>query len=436
MNRYFKFTFVLILTLGIISCSSSNEPELDPVERPVIDLQLSSEEKSIAANQYEFPIDLLSAAYVTENEPNIMVSPLSASMVLGMLANAIDPEERHEILQTLKLQKNQLSTFNSYMYKLLCSLPCLDSQSNLTLDNSFWHKDDVSMSVEYQNLLIDQYFAQLGIFKDFNLSAINEINGWICEKTNGGIERLLLDIETNSHVNTVWVNALYFKGYWSQSFDESITSKKPFFPAYPDTSQPVIIDMMCGGNFRYKHYHFPDNAPKYDYGFDYDDAITAVMLPYGNESFIFTAVLPAVNNPDIISTLNELTPEFWQTIDGICAIEMKEPGDVPVYLPKLSLEKTTNLIPILSNMGLNNIFDEVSMEENLGLPQQEINIFRQKAVFDLDEKGAELKVATGASGMFGAAGPPEFIEFNRPFLYFVRERTTGAVLLEGIVMNP
>ena len=160
------------------------------------------------------------------------------------------------------------------------------------------------------------------------------------------------------------------------------------------------------------------------------------MLPYGNESFIFNAILPSENEPDIIATLKRLTPNYWKIVDKICDYKVEE-GGIHATLPKMHIEKTINMIPLMQNMGMSEIFTSVSMQENLGFKNDIIiNLFRQKVVLDVDEKGSEAKVATVAVGGEVTAAPPKVIEFNRPFIYFIRERSTGSVILAGVYSHP
>ena len=432
MIKRVSLVITVAVALMAVSCSSSSDVDF-PQGLERVDIELTAIEQNIAENQYDFPVNLLSSAYETEEKGNIMVSPLSASMVMGMVANAIDAEDRTEILKTLNINEAELESYNAYMHKLLETLPTIDPKSTFSINNAFWLTNQANMSAGYNQVLNDSYASEIGRFDEFNTTVINEINNWINQKTSGGIRKLLEEEDADSSLQTAWVNALYFKGNWYQKFDKTKTEISHFYHNYPNKSTYTNVEMMYGNKFRYCHYLLPKG------GVDYDDVITSVMLPYGNETFIFTAILPSVNNPDIAATLKELTTEYWQKIDEICAKESKS-GNIAVCMPKITLEKTTDMIPILKSMGLNNTLDKyngVSMSANLGLYNQYISLFRQSAVLDVDEEGSEIKVATVATGGYAAApGPPELIEFNRPFIYFVRERSTGAVILAGVFSQP
>lgn len=412
------------------ACSDSDDINTDDnFER--IDIVLTQPEKEVALGQYDFPVNFLSAAYTTQGNKNTMVSPLSASMVLGMVANAIDSTGRNEILSVMNLKDNEeLNTYNAYMQKLLKNLPDIDKRSTFSTSNAFHLANDGILSPAYSQILNDYYSAEIGRFEKFDISVVNNINKWANEKTKGGIPEILSEKDVNDSIKSVWINALYFNGFWRREFNKSATRKAPFYHNYPDNSVSKNVDMMCGKGY-YKETYI--NGTYND-----ENIIKTVILPYGNDSFIFTAILPPASNPDISATLKELNNQYWIELDDMCNSNFNAPGTNNIYLPKIDTKKENDLIPIFRNMGLYYLLDcewGTSMYETLGYPRnQYLSVFRQNAILNLDEKGSEIKVVTVATGYatLGSTPKPKDIYFNRPFIYFIRERSTGAVLLAGV----
>ena len=108
----------------------------------------------------------------------------------------------------------------------------------------------------------------------------------------------------------------------------------------------------------------------------------------------------------------------------------------------MNIDKATDLIPVIKEMGVKKIFESnefgtggVNMENSLGISHQNLMLMRQKVILDVNEEGTELKVATVAGTGDMMDGPLE-LTFNRPFIYFVFERSTGAILLAGIYSHP
>ena len=423
MKKSFNLISVMAITLGLLSCSDDNQSD-NSYDR--IDVELTRNETVIAGNQYQLPVDLLISAYNTDYNQNAIISPLSTTMVLAMLTNAAEPSDREEMLEVLNLTATELDDYNDFAAKLITILPSLDPFSILNINNGFWYSKSAKLSESYKDILNVSYSASINNFDTFNREVLENINSWVNTKTSGGIPEILNESDLNLKLECLWLNALYFKGVWRQKFED--TEKMPFYSSYPDKSNPAMVDMMKGHRFRYAFAFNPEGKN------DSSNEIITAMLPYGNESFIFTAVLPPANNPDIITTLKALTPDYWEQADKISA-ETKEKGHYTVYLPKMSIKKTTNLIPVLKDLGVNKMFNSFSMATNLGLSDQIIGIFRQNVVFDVDEEGSEIKVATVAGDMYGAV-LDQGMCFNRPFIYFVRERSTGTVLLAGVYSKP
>ena len=423
----------IIGQMSLFSCSDSEGITTGTgIERK--DIELTRVQSELAHKQYDFPVKLLESAYMVNEGKNVTVSPLSASMVLGMITNALDESDRDEILKTLNLTADELDDYNEYNRYVSEMLPGLDPKAEFTSSNAFWLRNDGTMSAGYEDLLKNRYRAETGRFNSFDLETVSKINSWISGKTSGAIPSLLEPADANPDVNSVWANALYFKGIWTQRFNKELTIKDSFYPSYPAKGDGIDVDMMYGGRFRYLHFKFMDNGEEMDYWQRVLNSIATVMLPYGNESFIFMAVLPPDNHPDIAFTLKELDAEYWQEVDRLCSYK-SDPGDIYVKIPKINTEKRTDLIPVLSNMGLNDIFIEVSMEEALGYGNQRVGLFRQSTVFEMDEEGSTIKSASVATGGSTSAAP-EGVVFDRPFIYFVRERSTGAVLLAGVYTCP
>lgn len=396
------------------------------------DIELNGKESDIAADLYKFPIDLLKSAYKSDSGDNILISPLSSSMVLGMIANAVDEGQRENLMTAMNLKPGELEILNRYSQKMAESLPSIDPYARFNMSNSFWINREVNISASYRNILSQNYLAEFNNFESFNEEAIRKINNWVKTKTDNGFDKIFEIEEASPYVVAIWLNAIHFKGIWTQMFEPKNTKNKPFYVDYPQETNIVNTDMMYGYNFRYSYAFIPDGAQY---------PIKSVMLPYGNESFIFTAVLPAPDKPDILFTLGNLDEEYWNRIDQISSYEQENNGKVRVWLPKFKLERTNDLIPLLKDMGIEDIFDGVSMKESLGFSDTiKIDIFRQGVSIDLDEEGAEIKTITAADGFISTANPDfeneRLIELNRPFIYFVRERSTGTVILAGIYNHP
>ena len=435
MRKKLIIPFFSILTLVSVSCSDNkDECREDQKIKERKSISLNAQEIEMSRSLNEFPVSLLISAYETESNEsgysgNVMVSPLSTQMVLGMTMNSLEEGDREEISRALNIRGSNISHFNTYSNTLLQNLGTLDPSISFSLNNGFWLSAKGVLNSEYEGLLKTSYSSDIDRFDEFDTGTVDAINQWTKANTGGAIDQILRKEDIDPSIMSVWLNTLYFKGSWTQKFNKEYTQRSQFYGNFPHKTPTGNVDMMRGEGFRYVHSFSVSGSD------EMEDQIVSVMLPYGNESFVFIGVLPAESNPDIKSTLSCLRGDYWQEIDNILSYEKDTPSDISVLLPRISLEKEMDLIPTLKGVGVSKLFEGVNVSASLGLPELRVNIFRQKIKLDVDEEGSEIKVATVESGML-TAPRPTFVEFNRPFIYFVRERSTGAVLLAGVYDRP
>lgn len=422
-----KFLLISTASFAVALSACSSDENIGEMDNPNIPIELTAEETEVSTNLSHFSLDFIKAAIsVNEENKNTMVSPFGATIVSGMIANSLKTEYRKELLDALGVESNNLSAFNSYALKILTDLPNLDKRSNFASYNSTWfNQDQTTVQSSYKDVLEKQYLADVFIC-DFNTVG-KKINEWT-EKNLGAIFPSLQKTYDPKYDLVTFINTIYFKGQWSKEFDPKNTQEYDFTCSNGET---VKVPMMCrtGGCIKLLSPNYPDYQ---DMIVNIDDAIKSVTYFFGNNAFAFTAILPPTDitltkfidnltNVQLEELIN-VTPENWNERFGI-------------RLPKLSMEKSNNLIPVLEKMGINDIF--VNCGQTAFSPDREalITEFNQDIKFDLDEKGATVKVVTVANGMIGAVDPLS-IYFNKPFMYLIHERSTGTILLAGTVMNP
>jgi serpin B len=110
-----------------------------------------------------------------------------------------------------------------------------------------------------------------------------------------------------------------------------------------------------------------------------------------------------------------------------------------VGLPKFSLEYEKSLNEVLKALGMEVAFDEAAADFSrmhrdaldMGL---HISRVKQKAFVEVDEEGTRAAAVTSVEVGVTSA-PPTFVA-DRPFLFAIRERLSGALLFTGIVRDP
>ena len=436
MNKILLTGVAAIAAVFLPACSSDDSTknnQLNPIE-------LSRAESEVSANLNGFSVNLLKAL-VDQNDKNknIAVSPLGAGMVAGMFGNAIADEDLSELTKTLGLESNDLTALNSFNAKMIETLPSHDKSATLKLANGSWFdQDHVQLSDPYRSVLEDTYKSEIHMADFRNSATLADINSWVSERTDNAIPNILNKL--NDSDRAVWLNVLYFKGIWKSRFDKSKTKAEDFTLADGTTTR---VDMMreakeVSGILVHKSLNGYD-GPILGPDADTENILTTTMasLEYGNGAFVFNAIMPdpRVTIKDFIAEYSNNILELFSNpklLDGI-SLTAED-----VIFPKLNLSIETDLTDPMYALGAKNIFKGVDMP-GIGCDVNKSMIvreFRQNILLEVDEEGTKIKVATIGTAGDIMASLPTTAKFDHPFIYFIWEKTTGTILLEGVVMNP
>ena len=160
-----------------------------------------------------------------------------------------------------------------------------------------------------------------------------------------------------------------------------------------------------------------------------DKYLQCVEMPYGNGAFSMVAILPA-NDMDIDQLINYLDDATWQNI-----VNKFQERMLPLKLPRFKIECEIPLNEPVRNVGMQQIF--YGGFANISDVSLAVSIIIQKTFVEVNEEGTEAAAVT-VIAMDGASPgyvPPSFIA-NRPFLYLIKEKSTGAILFIGRMDEP
>ena len=159
-----------------------------------------------------------------------------------------------------------------------------------------------------------------------------------------------------------------------------------------------------------------------------DKEVSIVQLPYGNGAFQMEAILPSGDFAAFLASLSLARLQSWDKSVKTAKAEL--------HFPKITAEFDTdeNLVPVLKRMGMQKAFSPVEADfSNMSNDGLYVSNFRQKTFVKLDEKGTEAAAVTVADMRKNSAGGDGsmFLLFDRPFVYLIREVSTGAILFIG-----
>ena len=310
----------------------------------------------------------------------------------------------------MSLGDYSLDEINSYNKKLIDGLGKLDKQAKLTVANSVWQNEGFYPLETFNQQMIKYYAATSEVLDFSSANAVNTINNWVSNETNGLIPQLYEYLIDGTQF--VLADAFYFKCPWYKKFDVKNTKVDKFY-AYDGTVQDV--EFMTTKNVPYQYY-------------SEDNKFRIFSLYLGkNKAF----------SMDFVETAYDVTiEECVELLDNGKLGEAynkayKRKGTFTI--PKLNIDVNEVLDDALIAMGVKDAYDDNKADFSK-LTNKRINILevRQANVFGIDEDGGEAATATGVQSGDGAA-PMEYCIINRPFLFFVRENKTNTILYAGKV---
>jgi len=372
---------------------------------PITELprNLSDPESKVIASSNEFAFDLFRTGNADQHKANVFISPLSASMALGMTANGADGATYDEMRSALRLTGATREDVGTGYKSLISLLSGLDPGTTFTIANSIWYEQTFPFNPSFLDESKLYFDAQVEALDFTSPSAVPTINSWVSAHTNNKIPTILDSIRQEEVM--FLVNAIYFKGIWQKQFDKDKTVDAPFRAADGTTS---TVKMMSRGE-----------------GVDYTSTpeYSAVDLPYGNSAYTMTVVLP---NGDIDAFAESFNQAKWNAL--VTSLHQTE---MPVYLPRFRMEWQRMLNDDLQQLGMHSAFFDGADFSRMSPRGHELLITQvlQKTFVDVDEEGTEAAAAT-IVGVGITSLPPSF-RVDRPFMVVIRERFSGTILFIG-----
>ncbi len=407
MNKriYYLSTLVLLAGIGIMHCSGPTEPEYSVLPRA-----LTPEEIELAQSSDRFGLKLFREVVRQDADNNIFISPLSVSMALGITANGAAEATLDSMRATLGLAGLTEAESNAAYQSLIELLTGADPQVQFDIANSIWYRDIWTFNDDFLQRCRD-YFDAVVRGLDFSKSAAADtINAWVDENTNGKIEKIV-EKPIDPYTVMFLINALYFKGTWTYEFDPENTRDDEFILS--DGSRTECQMMNQEADFLYlQTEHFQ-----------------AVDLPYGDGLFSMTVLLPR-SEVHVDSVIALMTPENWSAWTSSF-----DTTNIYLGLPKFTLEYELLMNDVLKALGMNIAFSgSADFTRMYGPGGLFINDVKHKTFVRVDEEGTEAAAVTSVS--MGAVSAPPSMIINRPFVFVIRERTSGALLFMGKIVEP
>lgn len=406
----FKYTnvFVLsILSLLILNCaespiSSNNNNEVPELER--VDSLLIESDNTFGCNMFRSLVK-------TEGDKNVIISPLSIAMALGMVYNGAEGDTKKAMEATMGLSGLTRQEINESYQRIIKFLTELDHDVAFQIANSIWALEGYPFKQPFFDVNKKYFDAEIQVLDLYQPEAADAINQWVYDNTNGKIEKIVkYENIVADQIRLLLINAIYFKGAWTYLFKEKNTYDATFYKSDNSTIQCRMMNQE-GKFFCLRN-----------------ELFQAIELPYGNELYSMIIFVPHSS-----VTVDSLIAEFTAGKFNQWVGSFTEKEGV-VLMPKFKLEYKTNLNDVLKALGMEIAFG--SGADFSGIAETGIHISKviHKTFIEVNEEGTEAAAVTVITMI--DSGPEILIRADRPFLFVLREKLSNTILFMGKVTEP
>ncbi len=409
-----RIQFTAVFAAFLCCAASCNRSQVSPADSNTPAVRpLSARETQTLQSTNNFAFNAFAKISASEPEKNIFISPLSISMAVAMAYNGADGTTKRGIAKALDFQNSSDEDINASFKSLGEMLTGIDKTVKFTPANSIWYRTGLAPQASFTETNRKYFNAEITGLDFGNAEAAKSaMNGWVKDKTNGKIPQIISQVRASDVM--FLINAIHFKGTWTHQFDKNLTQNADF--------------MAAGGNVSVQFMRLKDTR----YRTHADAGHQLAELPYGNKQFSMVVIMPAEN-----STLNQLVAQLSITnLNGWLA--KADSTKMGLYLPKFSFSYEKSLNETLAGLGMAEAFTDRADFSRLlqGFKAGDLAIteVKHKAFVEVNEEGTEAAAATSIG--IGVTSVPTEIRFNRPFVFLIREKNSGAIVFIGKLANP
>lgn len=341
-------------------------------------------------------LELLSMLYVPEE--NIVLSPQSLALALGMVAEGAQGDTLMQLLNALGAKD---------LSEVTAALP-----EELKSANALFVKAGLELDPETLERLNENYGAQQFVLGD---DAVDRVNAWVREHTDELIEEMLTEAP-QANIGLLLLNAVAMDAQWVSPFDPAANTTEFFHIGTGGES--CEVEMMHQTEY-----------------FDYveKDGLQAVRLPYAQGNMEMWIAMPEVGGMSaLLENLTQAQGLHYLRSDA-------GEREVTLSLPKFDVSDENTLSDVLKLLGMEDVFSADADFSGLSDVPMCLEEVLQKVRVQLDEDGTKAAAATAVSLKCMAAmdsQPPVEMTVDRPFAFLIVDGKTDAICFAGAIEKP
>ena len=348
-----------------------------------------------------------------QGSENLLWSPINAYIGLSMMTELTAGESRQQILDLfgasdMDALRRQVSAVWENAYN--------DNGHEIsTLANSLWLEEGLNYNQDTMDNLAYYYYASV-YQGDLGSRKINDaIGAWINNNTGGFLKKSTANVDLSPDTVLALYSTIYFQAKWQDEFSESNNTQDTFHTPSGDKTATFMNKKLAQMNYYY------------------GDKFSAVALSLKNGSKMWF-ILPdeGYTTADVLSDgqyIQMVLQQDWENEKWM---------KVNLSIPKFDVNSTTDLKGGLQEMGVTDVFSEVTSnftEITADVPIC-LTAASQSVRVQIDEKGVKAAAYIEFPGATSPMPPEEIIDFvlDRPFLFAITTNTIP--LFIGAVNDP
>ncbi|MCR4649364.1 MAG: serpin family protein [Lachnospiraceae bacterium] len=362
-------------------------------------------------------MDMFSKLTDIDDSDNVLISPLSIQMALGMTENGANGDTLSQLEDYINggLTLSEMNKLMADSYARLTDA----SEVDWNVANSIWFKNDGDFLLKDQFLkdVRTNYNSEVAL-APFDQSTVDDINAWVNNNTRSMIPSILDNIPDN--VRSYLINAVAFEGEWLREYKESdILEDRTFTNADGSESKVTMLASSEGRYFKLGE----------GQGF---------IKEYKGGEYAFVGILPdeGVTPKEYIDTLAD------KDLDLAEAVRNAEYKEVIVQIPEFDLDYGYELSEIYKAMGMTVPFDKSTADFTGMMEMKEggefnayISRILHKTHIEVDRKGTKAAAVTAVEMVAECCEMdiemPEYVILDRPFVYAIVDTETGMPIFTG-----
>lgn len=391
---------LLIVPLLLFACNRADVFKID-----TIDLPQNGTEIVKSANNAGFVV-FNELADSSENS-NIMFSPLSLNIPLTMIYNGANADTKTQIADFLGISDYSVSDVNDTYETIMKKFPKVDRKTDLSIANSLWVNQNYSIKQDFKDVVSKKYKATVENMDFTDPKTVTTINDWVDKNTKGKITNILDNFKKEDLL--VLINALYFHSEWHYKFPKENTKDYDF---YLSDSTKIQVPTMFSEANKYK--------------MATNNNCVIVEMPYSQGNYVMDLIKPDYGA--YFDNCLEVLDDWDNVVSNLTE------ANIEISVPKFEFTKSYDLLDMLRTK-FPDAFNKNADFSNLTEDSCYISKVIQKTYVKTDEEGTTAAAAT-LWGMEATAVEPVVINYDVPFIFIIREVTTGTIMFIGKVADP